>query len=141
MGSFVQRNRATIVCAIVVALLIAGLAAWASGARDTGGRLVALVHDSDGQTHELPLDKDTTLEVTTSLGSNTVVVEDGAVHVVAADCPNGTCLHEQPASEPGRQIICLPHKLWIEVVPEGAEGGEMDVSLVEGTDDVDLVAR
>lgn len=141
MGSFVQRNRATIVCAIVVALLIAGLAAWASGARDTGGHLVALVHDSNGQTHELPLDSDTTLEVTTSLGSNTVVVEDGAVRVTAADCPNGTCLHEQPVSEPGRQIICLPHKLWIEVVPEGAEGGEMDVSLVEGTDDVDLVAR
>ncbi len=141
MGSFVQRNRATIVCAIVVALLIVGLAAWAGSARGAGGRLVALVHDGDGQTHELPLDKDTTLYVVTSLGSNTIVVEDGAVCVTAADCPNGTCLHEQPVSEPGRQIICLPHKLWIEVVPEGAEGGEMDVSLVEGTDDVDLVAR
>lgn len=141
MGSFVQRNRATIVCAIVVALLIAGLAAWASATKASGGRLVALVHDGDGQVHELPLDADTTLEVTTGMGSNTVVVEDGAVRVTAADCPNGTCLHEHPLSEPGQQIICLPHMLWIEVVPEGAEGGEMDVSLVEDADDVDLVAR
>lgn len=141
MGSFVQRNRATIVCAAVIALLLAGLALWASGARGAGGRLVALVHDGVGQVHELPLDTDATLEVTTSLGSNTIVVEDGTVRVASADCPNGTCLHEQPIGEPGKQIICLPHKLWIEVVPEGENGGEMDVSLVEGSEDVDLVAR
>lgn len=141
MGSFVQRNRATIACAIVIVLLMVGLTIWASGDRGADGRLIALVHDGDGQTHELPLDKDATLEVTTSLGSNTVVVEDGAVRVVAADCPNGTCLHEHPLSEPGQQIICLPHKLWIEVVPDGADGGEMDVSLVEGDEGVDLVAR
>ena len=124
MGSFVQRNRATIVCAIVVALLISGLAAWASRAGGAGGSLVALVHDGDGQTHELPLDKDTTLEITTSLGSNTVVVEDRAVRVVAADCPNGTCLHEQPVSEPGRQIICLPHKLVITIISDNSKESE-----------------
>lgn len=141
LGSFVQRNRATIACAIVIALLLVGLFAWTNATKASGDRLVALVHDGDGQVHELPLGADATLEVTTSLGSNTVVVENGAVRVASADCPNGTCLHEHPLSEPGRQIICLPHKLWIEVVPEGADGGEMDVSLVEGDDNVDLVAR
>lgn len=141
MGTFVQRNRATIVCAIVIALLLVALAIWTGGTRGADGRYVALVHDGDGQTHELPLEADTTLEVTTSLGSNTIVVEGGAVRMVAADCPNGTCLHEHPLSEPGQQIICLPHELWIEIVPEGADAGEMNVSLVEGDDDVDLVAR
>lgn len=138
----IRENRATVVVAAVVMALVAGL--WLALGRGPAddGTLVALVHDADGRTYELPLDRDDTLTVTTSLGSNTVVVEDGAVRMADADCPNRTCLQVAPLAQPGPQIICLPHQLWIEVVPQGEAGGTMDVSRAEDLDsEIDLQAR
>ncbi len=142
----IRQQRATLVCAgFVVALLAALWLAFGRAAGASDKPLVALVHDGDGMTHELPLDTDTRLTVTTELGTNTIVVEDGAVRMLEANCPNGTCLHAPAISAPGSQIICLPHQLWIEVVPAGEAGGELDLSLAEGAEDVeadvDLQAR
>lgn len=142
IGTAFRENRATILCAVVIAVLLAILTGLLYGRSATSAeRLVALVHDSDGQTHTLPLDTDTTVVIETELGRNTIAIRDGAVLIEDADCPNGTCMQHAPLSEPGGQIICLPHQLWIEVVPEGSEGGTMDVSLAEGDQDVDLVSR
>ena len=142
LARIIRENRATVICALVVAAVLAAL--WlALGPRVTREQgLVALVHDADGRTYELPLDHNDTLTVTTSLGSNTIAVEDGAVRMADADCPNRTCLQVRPLSTPGPQIICLPHKLWIEVVPQGEDGGELDVSRAENLgSDIDLQAR
>ena len=141
MGSFVRNNRATVVCGVIVALVLGGLFAWSRMSRGVGSRLVALVHDGDGVVHELPLGTDATLEVSTSLGHNTIVVENCAVRMAEADCPTQSCTRQAPMTEPGRQIICLPHKLWIEVVPAGSDGGEMDVTLAEDIGEMDVVAR
>ena len=89
----------------------------------------------------LPLDKDAELVVATSLGTNTVVVENGSVRMAEADCPHGDCLRQTPISRPGEQIICLPHELWIEILGDGADAGEMDVDAVGYDDGVDTVAR
>lgn len=143
LAQTIRSNLATIVCGAIVAGLIVALLVLAQG-RPSGGviALVALVHDGDGSVHELPLDTDDELTVTTSLGNNTIAVRDGSVRMAAADCPNGTCLQHRPLSAPGGQIICLPHQLWIEVVPAGSSGGTMDVRRAqEQGDDVDLQAR
>ena len=141
MGSLLRDNRATIIAGAIIAGILAALLVWQRSSTQAQGRMVALVHDADGKVYELPLDKDTTLEVSTSLGTNTVAVEAGSVRMAKADCPNGNCLQQHALTTPGAQIICLPHQLWIEVVPEGESGTAMDVTLVEGEDDVDLVAR
>ena len=83
----------------------------------------AVVHASDGSEEKLPLDKDTTITVSTDLGSNTIVVSHGAVSVIDADCPNHDCIQQGEISSTNQQIVCLPHKLWIEVVAEGAANG------------------
>ena len=141
MGSLLRDNRATIIAGVIIAGILAALLVWQRSSTQAQGRMVALVHDADGKVYELPLDKDATLEVSTSLGANTVAVEAGSVRMAKADCPNGNCLQQHALTTPGAQIICLPHQLWIEVVPEGESGTAMDVTLVEGEDDVDLVAR
>ena len=139
----IRNNRATVVCGmLVVAALVGAFVLRAMSGSPGGSRLVALVHDGSGEVHTLPLDTNTQLTVTTSLGTNTLVVEDGAIRMTAADCPNRTCLRTRPLHEPGAQIICLPHKLWVEVVPEGSKGGELDVSLAEQPDEgIDLQTR
>lgn len=142
MSGFVRRYRATIIAACVLAAVLAVCIAVSRSLTGGGeGGLVALVHDGDGNVHALDLSRDGELTVSTSLGTNTVVVENGAVRMVEADCPHGDCLRQVPITRPGQQIICLPHELWIEIVTSGDDAGEMDSDAVAYDDGVDTVAR
>ena len=67
---------------------------------------------------ELPLNKDTAFTVTNDYGTNTVIIEAGTVYVTDADCPDKICEDMGKISKPGETIICLPHKLIIEVSDE-----------------------
>ncbi len=49
-------------------------------------------------------------------GSNTIKVADGAVSVVAADCPDKVCVSTGALSGGVVPIICLPHRLEIVIV-------------------------
>jgi hypothetical protein len=88
-----------------------GIQAYASA---HPGHLV-IVTDGDGATHELPLDQDSTTIITTTLGTNTVVVEGGRVHVEEADCPGGDCVAHDPIAHVGETIICLPNHLVVTI--------------------------
>ncbi len=59
-------------------------------------------------------DEDFTIE--TEYGENEVVIKGGSVDVIYADCPNQVCVNTKEASEIGDLIVCLPHKLVIEIV-------------------------
>ena len=142
VGKALRDNAATIVAGAVVIALIAAAFVFLSPRTADSAVLVARIHDADGIAHELPLDRDGSLTVTTSLGTNVVIVEGGAARMLEADCPQGTCLHQAAIARPGQQIICLPHKLWVEVVEQGAPDGTLDESLVvTASDGVDLVSR
>ncbi len=59
--------------------------------------------------------------VETEYGSNTVLVEPGAISVSSADCPDKICVHQGKLTRPGVPIICMPHRLVIRI-----EGDEVD---------------
>jgi len=48
-------------------------------------------------------------------GFNTIVIENGEVYVVDADCKDGLCIHQGKKSSIGETIVCLPHKLVVTV--------------------------
>ena len=60
-------------------------------------------------------------EVTTPYGNNTVRVEPGAICVTHADCPDQICVFQGRLTGSGIPIICMPHRLVIEI-----EGGDID---------------
>ena len=136
-----MKNKANMVVGAVVAVVVvAAIAVFAL--------LQTMPVGGDGGTLELPLSENVEQTVTTSLGTNVVVVEGGSVYVRDADCDNHDCVRQGKVSSPGRQIICLPHKLWIEIVADGQAGGEMDESAVAdgaqgsgGSEDLDAIAR
>ena len=53
--------------------------------------------------------------------ANVVVIENGEARMLDADCPDGLCMHQGAISRDGQTIVCLPHKLVVEVV-----GGEKE---------------
>ena len=52
-------------------------------------------------------------------GSNTVAVEKGRIRISAADCPDQICVKQGWISGGTAPIVCLPHKLMIEIVNGG----------------------
>ncbi|WP_296558216.1 NusG domain II-containing protein [uncultured Acetobacterium sp.] len=66
-----------------------------------------------------PLSEDHTETFVDALGSNTLEISDGTAKIVEADCPDHICVRTYPISSPGETIVCLPHKLVVEVISSG----------------------
>ncbi len=52
-------------------------------------------------------------------GSNTVQVDQGRIRIAEADCPDQVCVNQGWISNGAVPIICLPHRLMIEIVDGG----------------------
>ena len=56
--------------------------------------------------------------IVTEEGGNRIVIRDGKVRMEWADCPDRLCVKAGEA-EPGKPVICLPHKVVVTVTEEG----------------------
>lgn len=82
--------------------------------RKEPGKMVIIYSDNE-IIKKLPMDQSASFTISTDMGTNTVVVENNQVYVTDADCPDKRCEKQGAISDPGEAIICLPHKLIIEV--------------------------
>ncbi len=95
---------------------IPGLTASAAGEGEKAP--VAVVQSSDGFYQVLPLDHDATVVVEGPLGTNVIEVAGGRVRCVESDCGNQVCVNSGWVSFPGEMIVCLPHRLTVQVVED-----------------------
>ena len=56
----------------------------------------------------------------TPWGTNTISLEPGRIRVSEADCPDGVCVETGWVSESAMPIVCLPHRLVIQLEAESA---------------------
>ena len=106
----------------IAAVACAGLfATRLMGANTDADTATVVIRDGEQNVYELPLGQDATKTITTDLGTNVIEIKDGRVHVEEADCPNQDCVHQGWIDAAGQQIVCLPHKLTVDIVDEGAE--------------------
>ncbi|HHY91473.1 MAG TPA: NusG domain II-containing protein [Clostridiales bacterium] len=64
------------------------------------------------------------IPIETELGKNIVEIGEGKVRIVEADCPDQVCVRTGWISNSGQTVVCLPHKLVVEI--EGEEESEAD---------------
>ncbi len=64
------------------------------------------------------LSQNQTIMVDESLGFNRIIIENGIVRMDEADCPDKYCMAYKPIKNAGQTIVCLPHKLVVEVIGE-----------------------
>ena len=81
------------------------------------------------------LRKDQTIEVTRGEFHNVICIRDGQAYMEEADCPDGYCKEQGKISGQKQTIVCLPHKLVVEVIQQENGKGETD----SDTDTSDLV--
>ena len=99
----------------------AGSTYTASDAGDAVTTLYAVIQNSDGFYQVLSLDEDAFVTVTGSLGTNVIEVADGRVRCLESDCSNQTCVKQGWVSGRGQTVVCLPHKLIVQVVANPAD--------------------
>lgn len=75
----------------------------------------------DGELYEkinLSTESDRTFVIETEFGSNTVMIKDGKISIIAADCPDLKCVEMGELESDILPIVCLPHRLMISFVDE-----------------------
>ena len=99
---------------LVAGVLAAALIVFLLIPRGGGSTVVVTV---DGEEYaSLPLDTDAELLIESESGTNLLVISGGTASVVEADCPNQVCVETGAISSEGQLIVCLPHKVVIEIV-------------------------
>ncbi len=102
---------------LIIILLAVGAGLWYLKKQQETGISVR-IYSKNEMIAELPLDRDKTFTVKNELGTNTIVIEDGSAYVTDADCPDKICEEMGRISKSGETIVCLPHKLIIEISDE-----------------------
>ena len=116
-----KRLNLILVLAIAAIACVGLVATRLMGANTDADTATVVIRDGAQNVYELPLGQDVTKTITTDLGINVIEIKDGRVHVEEADCPNQDCVHQGWIDAAGQQIVCLPHKLTVDIVDEGAE--------------------
>lgn len=110
---------------LIAAVLALAAALYFSGILrpgEAGGEAVIYV---DGKEYQrLPLDKDTKVQIDVNGNMNVVMIQDGYADVTDADCPDKLCVNQRKIRLEGETIVCLPHKLVVEII--GGEKQEID---------------
>ncbi len=75
----------------------------------------AVIYVDKEEYARLPLDENTSITVNTDEGSNKIVIEDGYADCVEADCRDGLCVKQKKISKKNETIVCLPHKVVVEI--------------------------
>ena len=101
-----------IICAILIQVVV----------KKAGNVAVVSI---DGQVYkELSLNVNTKLEIDAAVGAdgyNFLVIENGYAYMKDADCTDKICVHQGRISKVGETIVCLPHKVVIEIKGENTE--------------------
>lgn len=98
-------------CAFLVHRIIGG---------DGAGKVTVKVNGELKGTYSLA--EDQTIEI--NGGTNILQIKNGKADMTEADCPDQLCVNQRAISRQGESIICLPHKVVVEV--ESSESSELD---------------
>lgn len=111
-----RRGDSWLVAAVLAASLLLAVYLWLSPRRGAAVEISVA-----GQVMEtLPLSVDAQRLIAGEGGTNRLVIENGTARVVEADCPDILCVRHVPISRPGQSILCLPHRVAVTVVGDGA---------------------
>lgn len=108
---------------VIIVLLVAGVMALFMyfGQGKNGAAVRVMI---DGNEHgSYSLGDGRVVEISNTYGYNRIVIEDGNVFMEEADCPDQYCVEHRKISKTNETIVCLPHKLVVEVLEPLNESG------------------
>ncbi len=64
------------------------------------------------------INNDTRVVISDGENTNTLVIKDGTAYISEANCPDKICVAHRAISKTGETIVCLPHRLVVEIEEE-----------------------
>lgn len=113
-----------LVLAVVVIVIAAAALAGIYLTKQKGGQVTITIGSEVYKT--VPLQKNDRIEINRDGETNIVVIEDGAVYMESANCPDKICVNHSKIKYKGETIVCLPHRLVVEIT----EGEEQKADIV-----------
>lgn len=111
-----------LVC-IVLVLGIAGFFMIKYTNREDGGTLTVTVDGEVYGTYNLSENQEISLDM--DGWHNRFEIRDGEVSMIEADCPDQYCVDHIPIDKVNETIVCLPHRVVLEIT-RGGEEREVD---------------
>lgn len=100
---------------LILGVIIAAILMWLLLSFRGIGKEVVVYRDGE-EIHRFELTKEIHLSMEYLEGQENVMdIRDGQVSVTSATCPDQICVHQGAISAKGETIVCLPHKLVIEI--------------------------
>ena len=106
--------------AIAAVVLMTVLVAVCFLPKGSGEPVQAEIYQNGDLVKCLPLETDTTFEVTGKY-TNVVTVSAGEISISASDCPGEDCVHSGAIHTSGRSIVCLPNGVEIRVTAQTSD--------------------
>jgi len=81
----------------------------------------------DGDTYGVySLQEDKEVLIQSERGRNKVIIREGQVSMEFADCPDQYCVKHHAIHARGETIVCLPHRVVVEISSDGETDTEID---------------
>ena len=112
-SEFLKKHFADI-CLIGIFLIIGfGLLFYILGQKQHGNQVLVQVNGECIQTFWQ--EEDVTYTIKSQYGENILRISNGKVWLLDADCPDKICVNTGKIQYPEQSIICLPHKVVVEI--------------------------
>ena len=113
---------------VLIILILAGILELLFGIRSQGSQVIIT---SNGQQYGIyDLHSEQRIVVNCDTGYNVVVIQDGSVFIEDANCPDKYCMKQGKMSDASKSLICLPHKLVVEVKKTKSDGESTQIDAV-----------
>ncbi len=110
---------------IFLSVLAAALAAFAifylMRGSVQGDRVEILIDGDVYGSYSLGEDREIPIEIDGEV-CNVLKIEGGSADMVEANCPDKLCVHQRAISKDKETIVCLPHKIVVEVISDTESG-------------------
>ena len=106
---------------VLAALIVSSFIWWFLSSVDEPNRLYVHIYYDEKLLYSTPLDENNEYVVKGKIGDVHILIEDGYVSVVEADCPNHICVEEGKKNKNNDTITCLHNLVYVKI------GGHIDV--------------
>lgn len=122
-GEIMKKNDLILIGGILLIAFFSFVIIYFSG-RSTGSSIKISVDGKSYGTYSL--DEDNEIEIKTEYGNNVVTIKDGVAYMSDADCPDKYCMRQGKINHMKENIVCLPHKVIVEVTQSSNEDSQVD---------------
>ncbi len=115
-----QKRKNDVILCVIIILTALAIMLFINFTKTDGDKVIVLIDGKETASYLLSENLTTVIE-TGEGNKNILVIDNGKAYVKEASCPDKVCVEHKPISQSGETIVCLPHKVVVQVVSENSD--------------------